>query len=111
MGFRRGIPEVKTRASRRGERMNSRVPIALEWEGGDGQVQRAAGHTRVVNFYGCLAVLQHNFDTEQRLRLTNLANGRSVIATVAWKGKERVEGWELGFELVDPDMEFWGLDL
>jgi hypothetical protein len=111
MAFRREIPEVKTRASRRGERMNSRVPIALEWEGGDGQMQRAAGHTRVVNFYGCLAVVQHNFETEQRLRLTNLANGRSVIATVAWKGKERVEGWELGFELVDPDMEFWGLEL
>lgn len=104
-------PEVKTRASRRGRRVNSRVPVVLEWENESGTRFREEGHTRVVNCYGCLAVVPCDLPMEKRARLTNLANQRSIVAVVVWKGKQRVEGWELGLELVDPEMDFWGLDL
>lgn len=104
-------PEAKTRASRRGRRVNSRVPVALEWDNESGARLREEGHTRVVNCYGCLAVVQCDLPLEKRVRLNNLANQRSIVAVVVWKGKERVEGFELGLELVDPEMDFWGLDL
>jgi len=32
-------------------------------------------------------------------------------AVIVWRGLERAEGWELGIELINPQMGFWGLDL
>jgi hypothetical protein len=104
-------PEAKSRESRRGRRVNSRVPVALEWEGESATRLREEGHTRVVNCYGCLAVVPCNLSLDKRVRLTNLATQNSIVAVVVWKGKERTEGWELGLELVDPQMDFWGLEL
>lgn len=102
---------VKLQNRRRGERLNSRVPVAIEWELGDGKLLRENAHTRVVNAYGCLLVTPQVLEREQRLRIINLANFRSHQAVVVWKGKERTEGWELGVELVSPEMDFWGLEL
>ena len=112
MPFRDEIPEeAKYRNKRRGERLNSRVPIKIEWEADDGKTFHAHASTRIVNPYGCLVVLPHNLRIEQRVRLTNLVNQRSTPAVVVWKGSERPEGWELGIELIDPQMDFWGLEL
>jgi hypothetical protein len=103
--------QVKLQNRRRGERVNSRVPVAIEWERGDGTLLRENAHTRVVNAYGCLLVAPRDLEREQRVRIINLANFRSNQAVVVWKGKERTEGWELGVELVRPEMDFWGLEL
>jgi hypothetical protein len=40
-----------------------------------------------------------------------LANQQSNPAVIVWKGHQRAEGWELGVELIDPQMDFWGLEL
>ncbi|GAC1635428.1 MAG: hypothetical protein NVS9B14_12650 [Candidatus Acidiferrum sp.] len=95
---------------RRGTRMNSRVPVRLEWDQG-GSRRGLDAHTRVVNPYGCMVVLPESFALEHRLALTNLATGSSNAAVVVWKGNPRPEGWEYGIELVAPDMDFWGLEL
>jgi len=95
---------------RRGVRVNSRVPIALEWDAG-GQSVRQEAQTRVVGPYGCLVLLPHNLEVEQRLQLTNLVNKEMNPAVIVWRGVERPEGWELGIELVNPQMDFWGLEL
>lgn len=96
---------------RRGVRLNSRVPVAVEWEAADGRIVREQAHTRIVNPYGCLVVLPHNLKLEQRVQLTNCANHLSNAAIVVWKGNERAEGWEIGIELIGPEMDFWGLEL
>lgn len=90
--------------------MNSRVPVSVAWhvEGNQGQLE---AHTRVVGPYGCLAVIPREFPIEQQLEIVNRANFRSNPAVVVWKGKERVEGWEYGIELIEPEMDFWGLEL
>ena len=54
-------PGVKTtpltgREKRRGVRVNSRVPVAVEWDSG-GELRRGEAQTRVVGPYGCLVVL------------------------------------------------------
>jgi len=103
--------EAESQEKRRGRRMNSRVPIAIEWEGEGGRSFRAQAHTRMVNPYGCLVVLPQNLGLEQRVRLTNLATHQSNPAVVVWRGSPRPEGWELGLELIDPGMDFWGLEL
>jgi hypothetical protein len=101
----------KYKESRRGRRMNSRVPVRLEWDAANGQRNGVEAHTRVVNPYGCMVVLEQSFDLEQRLALTNLATNSSNAAVVVWKGNPRPDGWEYGIELVAPEMDFWGLEL
>ncbi len=112
MAFRETIPaEARYCEKRRGVRVNSRVRVALEWEENGGARLRKEAHTRIVGPYGCLVVLPHNLGVDQRLQLTNLANGQSSPGIVVWKGNERAGGWEIGIELIDPGMEFWGLEL
>ena len=96
---------------RRGHRMNSRVPVRLEWDITAGKRQRVETHTRVVNPYGCMLVLSQSLNLEHRLALTNLVNGASNAAVIVWKGNPRPDGWEYGVELVAPEMDFWGMEL
>ncbi len=110
------VNELKSRRDkkyqhrRRGVRLNSRVPVAVEW-GADGKTSRGEAYTRIVGPYGCLIVLPNNLELEQRIRVTNLVTNATCEATIVWKGNQRAEGWELGIELIDPEMDFWGLDL
>ena len=53
---------------RRGRRMNSRVPVRLEWDGDSGKRISVEAHTRVVNPYGCMVVLQQELQLEHRSR-------------------------------------------
>jgi hypothetical protein len=96
--------------TRRGNRMNSRVRVRAEWEA-EGKSASAEAFTRVVNPYGCMVILKHSLELNQRLSLTNLATGTSNASVIVWKGNPRPEGWEYGIELVAPDMDFWGLEL
>jgi len=112
---------VKTRESksvgtrrhekRRGHRMNSRVPVRLEWDELNGRRLSVEAHTRVVNPYGCMVVLEHDLKLEHRVALTNTTTNTSNAAIIVWKGNQRPEGWEYGVELVAPEMDFWGLEL
>jgi hypothetical protein len=92
-------------------RMNSRVPVALEWEDAAGAIFRERAFTRVVSPYGCLVVLPLDLSIEQHLRIINLATEQANVGVVVWKGSQRPEGWELGIELTQPPMDFWGLEL
>ena len=103
--------QAKYQDKRRGVRVNSRVPVVLEWEAEAGQTVHEQALTRIVGPYGCLVVTPQSLDLEQRLRVTNLATCQSTPAVVVWKGSERAEGWELGLELLNPQMDFWGLEL
>ena len=96
---------------RRGRRMNSRVPVRLEWDDASGTRIGVEAHTRVINPYGCMVVLSQSLDLEHRLALTNLISQSSNAAIIVWKGNQRPDGWEYGVELVAPEMDFWGLDL
>jgi len=103
-------PKVKRK--RRGIRLNSRVPVAVEWQRNDATaLSREEGFTRVIGPYGCLVVLRASLDVEQALRIVNLATSETNSAVIVWKGNERPDGWELGVELIHPHMDFWGLEL
>jgi hypothetical protein len=103
-------PKVKKK--RRGIRLNSRVPVAIEWQKTDATPAcREEAFTRVVGPYGCLVVLRESLEVEQALRIVNLTTNVSNSAVIVWQGNERPEGWELGIELIHPEMDFWGLEL
>lgn len=102
---------ARFREKRRGQRMNSRVPVRLEWTTVGGERQQVDAHTRVVNPYGCMLVLKHSLEVEHRVVLTNLASNASNAAVIVWKGGARPDGWEYGIELIAPEMDFWGLEL
>jgi hypothetical protein len=104
------ITPLTGREKRRGVRLNSQVPVAIEWDLSGTRGRREA-QTRVVGPYGCMVVLQQGLDVDQHIRLTNMVSRQSNSAVVVWRGNERAEGWELGIELINPEMNFWGLDL
>jgi hypothetical protein len=91
--------------------MNSRVPVTIEWNRQAGPLHFESAFTRVVNSYGCLLVSPQEIELQQQLRLTNLATKHSSRAVVVWKGPQRDDGWDLGVELVSPEMGFWGVEL
>jgi hypothetical protein len=103
----------KTRITekRRGVRLNSRVPVAIEWQDAVGAVVREQAFTRIIGPYGCLVVLPKDLSVEQHLRVVNLANEQTNPGVIVWKGSEQTEGWELGIELTQPPMDFWGFEL
>ncbi|HKF53608.1 MAG TPA: hypothetical protein VKB26_14935 [Candidatus Acidoferrales bacterium] len=97
---------------RRAPRLNSRVPVAIEWR--DGLMNRecqAEARTRVVNFYGCLLVAERPMVKEQKLVLTNLTTRQKIGGTVVFRGNKGPEGWEMGVELTSPETDFWGVEL
>src|SRR5258708_4427484 len=94
------LPEAPHKEQRRAHPMNS------------GKRVKAEAHTRVVNPYGCMVVLEHDLPLEHRVALTNVPMSASNAAVIVWKSDERPEGgWEYGVELVAPAMDFWGLEL
>jgi hypothetical protein len=95
--------------ARAGIRVNSRVPVAVEWAE-SGQPRRAEGYTVDTSTKGCLAVVPQNFPVGQRLLLVNLLNKNACEAVLIWRGHENRTGWELGLELQDASMDFWGVD-
>ena len=101
---------ISGQEKRRGVRLNSRIPIALEWDAG-GKIHRGETKTRVVGPYGCLTVLPVDMQIDQRIQVINLVSRQATPAVIVWRGHQGAEGWELGIELINPDMGFWGLDL
>lgn len=99
---------MKGREMRRSERVNSHVPVVLEWTDRSSLLS-IKGKTRVVNFYGALVLAAENLSVGQQFRLTNLVNKRTLEAKVVWQGNATSDGWELGVELANPDSEYWGL--
>ena len=95
---------------RRGVRLNSRVPIAVEWDAG-GQLQRGEAKTRVIGPYGCMAVLPQELQLDQRISVINLVSSHANPGVIVWRGHQGADGWELGIELINPEMGFWGIDL
>lgn len=104
------IPPSQDTEKRRGVRLNSRVPIALDWDSG-GETVHGEAQTRVIGHYGCLVVISQDIAIDQRVQLTNLTSSQSNPAVVVWRGNKRPEGWEVGIELIHPEMGFWGLEL
>ena len=98
------------REQRRGERVNSRVPITVEWQAGGQSLTREA-HTRVVGPYGCMAIIPMNLEVKQSIQVTNRVSRQSNAARIVWCGQERPEGWEFGIELLNPQMGFWEIEL
>jgi hypothetical protein len=112
MPLAQDIPrDIRNRSKRRGPRMNSRVPITIEWRNGGGPLRFEAGFTRVVNNYGCLLVSPREIGVRERVKVTNLSTRQTANGIVVWKGTERADGWDLGVELLAADLNFWGVEL
>lgn len=101
--------DSRVRHARSAGRVNSRVPVALEWTE-EGRTLRAEGLTVDISPKGCLAVVPQGFTVGQKLRIVNLTNQLACEAVLIWRGHEGRTGWELGIELQSPAVDFWGLD-
>lgn len=112
MAFREDLPnDIRIRSKRRGPRMNSRVPVTIEWNGAAELLHVEASFTRVVNPYGCLLSSPREIQVRERLRITNLVTKQTANGLVVWKGVQRPDGWDIGVELIAADLNFWGVDL
>ena len=104
------VHSTSDQQKRRGVRVNSGVPIAVEWDAA-GEMRRGETKTRVIGPYGCMVVLSQELQLDQRISVTNLVSSQASPAVIVWRGHQGTEGWELGIELINPDMGFWGVDL
>ena len=92
-----------------GQRINSRVAVALEWTK-NGRFLRVEGYTGDVSPYGCLVIVPESVEIGQEVRLTNLANNKDCEATVVRQGQNSAAGRELGIHLKNALHEFWELN-
>ncbi|MBZ5701501.1 MAG: PilZ domain-containing protein [Acidobacteriia bacterium] len=104
-----GLNESTDKHYRTASRVNSRVPIAVEWTDA-GNDLRVEGVTLDVSSKGCLAVVPQGFTVGQHLRVVNLVTNQGCAAAVVWRGHEGRNGWELGLELQNPPADFWSLE-
>ena len=112
MAFGEEFPrDMRMRSSRRGPRMNCRVPVTIEWNGTSGPLHFESLFTRVVNPYGCLLSSPTELEVRENLRITNLVTKQVANGLVVWKSAERPDGWDIGVELISADLNFWGVDL
>ena len=100
---------TETKHLRASIRLNSRVPVAVEWTE-NGETHRAEGYTVDISSKGCMAIVAQGFAVGQKMRLINLVNGRSLDARLVWRGHEGRTGWELGLELDNSTREFWEVE-
>ena len=94
MPFGADLPkDMRSRPQRRGPRMNSRIPVLIEWDRRSGAQHRESGFTRVVNPNGCLLVSQVEPELKQHLRVTNVCTRRTadalVVCSFAWCATDR----------------------
>lgn len=94
---------------RAGSRVNSRVKVLLEWNEVD-ETHCVEAYTIDVSPKGCLAIGPQGFTLGQKLRVRNRTNQKESDATLIWRGHEGRKGWELGLELVNPPLDFWGVE-
>jgi hypothetical protein len=103
-------PLARRKHLRAGGRLNSRVPITVEWVEGNAR-HSVIGYTVDVGPRGCLAIVPQGFTIGQRLRVLNMVNRETADAVLIWRGHEGRTGWELGLELQDAGEEFWGVEI
>ena len=94
---------------RAGVRLNSRVPVMVEWME-DGELHRESGVTMDVSPKGCMVVVPKGLAVGQKLRLVNRVTGLVTEAVLVWRGHEGRAGWELGLQLEEPPADFWGVE-
>ena len=97
------------RHTRSGKRVNSRVPVALEWTE-DARLARIEGKTIDISPKGCFVVASQGVITGQRVQLINLINGKRRPAQIVRQGQQTDSGWELGIQMDGVSDDFWGLD-
>ena len=111
MAEMQGNQDRKWHERRRGPRLNSSVLVKLEWEADSSSRARAEASTKIVGPYGCMVVIPQSLELDQHVHVTNMSNKQGAAGAVVWRGKKRFEGFEYGIELIDPDTNFWGVEL
>jgi len=91
-------------------RVNSRVPVVVEWSAEDGRTCSVEGVTMDVSVKGCMVVAAQELAIGQKLKLVNKITDMASEAVLIWRGHQGRTGWELGLELQNPPYEFWGVE-
>lgn len=92
-----------------GTRVNSRVPVAIQWIV-DGKCLTVEARMTDISSSGCFVVSPQPILVGQRIRLINLINGKESDAHVVRHGQQSASNWELGNQLESQLDDFWGLD-
>ena len=94
---------------RLGKRVNSRVPVAIQWTE-DGQPMTMEARTSDISSSGCFVAAPQALVIGQRIRLINLINGNECEGEVVRHGQAGGASWELGIRLESQPDDFWGLE-
>src|SRR5260370_29858321 len=76
--------DLRMKQLRAGKRVNSRVPVAVEWEEARAR-HTAEGWTVDISPNGCLAVVPQGFALGQKFDLVNLLNTNVAETVLIWR--------------------------
>ena len=93
--------------------------MTVTWYDDRNQPHEAASHTKVINKYGCLLIVDATIPRETDIRLFNPATLSSITARPVARGTTDTQGRQsvllelvkpFGVELDKPDPDFWGAE-
>lgn len=91
------------------ERVDSRIPVLIEWSD-TGESRSAQGFTTDVGRQGCLIVAPQDLSLNLRVRLTNQTTQQIADGVIVWTDHVG-DDWELGVELFNPPDNFWSAEI
>ena len=109
----------RSSSHRREPRVEVEIPLTVTWYDDRNQPHEAASHTKVINKYGCLLIVDATIPRETDIRLFNPATLSSITARPVARGTTDTQGRQsvllelvkpFGVELDKPDPDFWGVD-
>ena len=109
----------RSSSRRREARVDVEIPLTVTWYDYRDQPHEVVGHTKVVNKYGCLIIVDAAIPRETDIMLFNPATLSSITARLVARGTTDTQGRQsllvelgksFGVGLDKPDPDFWGAE-
>jgi hypothetical protein len=101
---------METHAPRRSERVTLELPIVVTGTDCVGDVFLEQTRTIVLGQHGAKILLQRKLAPDQEINIRCHATGRESDARIVGQIKATPEGSYYGIELLDPDVDLWGIE-
>ncbi len=105
------LTELRPENRRRSTRVKVRIPVVVRFQTADKHSISEKTHTIIVNDHGALILLAAAVETQQIIRIENLASGEELLCRVTSVGASFMGKTQIAVELVMPTPGFWDKQL
>jgi len=102
--------EARPASNRRSSRVMIDIPVTVFGRSPDGKILTENATTLTVNAHGGLVSLKTDIDVQEPALLVHTKVGTEIRCRVAFRKKIDKERFEIGFEFIEPNPTFWGIN-